>query len=61
MKFKVKITTLQYGVVKTLIIYVNGWYNIINDLTSAGTMLDSIIRIERVFEADAENIIDHTV
>jgi len=58
--YKVKITYSEYGIVKAKIINTAGFFNIGNDLSMNSITDSEVIKIERILEADENNIEDLT-
>jgi len=59
---KIKVTYIDFnGLVKAKIINSYGWYSIINEISTFSIFENQIIKIEKILEADLENIEDLTL
>lgn len=61
MEKKIKITWHNYGTINAVIIKINYWNEFENSAINNGVLMDCIIKIERIQEADEMNVNDTTV
>jgi hypothetical protein len=61
MDIKVKVTFTDYtNVVKAKILYINGWYDLMNKCLSNQINENQLLKVEKHLEADDINTIDTT-
>ena len=58
---KIKVTYLDYGIIKAKIYHINNWYDLYNSFNMFGIYDEnSILKIEKVLDSTEENTTDLT-
>ena len=61
MEIKIKVTFIDYdNVVKAKILYINGWYDLMNKCSYNQISENQILKVEKNLDADDINTIDTT-